>query len=423
MRTLTLVTACFFGGLALISLVPVAVSPDHADLQQIVAEYYDDAFLSRAADYHRLRIVLFFIQSGILLGSLGLLVASRFGNLGRWVLSLTRGRAWLGRLMILSAVYVGLALIRLPFSITRFFHAKEYGLRHDSLADFLLDVSKALGIGWILVVVVGLIVLGLFAALPRWWWALSACIIALLAVGYTILSPVIIDPLFHEFRKLDDRSLENRIGKLGRGGGVDNLEVFISDAGRRSRAANAYFTGFGSTQRIVLHDTLVNNFDANEVAVIVAHEIGHWREEHISKGLTVGIIGMCLGLFVSHLILGWCVDNRVGGLSSRGDPGLVIPAYGLYTLLMYAAIVPGNWVSREMETKADLVSLELTRDPDTFIQVRNRIAHQNLSEVLPSAPIEFAFYTHPCNAKRILMAKQFKRLDPSDSPSSRLPVE
>ena len=66
---------------------------------------------------------------------------------------------------------------------------------------------------------------------------------------------------------------------------------------------------------------------------------------------------MCLGLYVSHLILGWFVDNRVGGLSDRGDPGLVIPAYGLYLLLMYAAMVPGNWVSRQMETKISKLSI------------------------------------------------------------------
>lgn len=416
MRTLILITASCFGVVALIAFAPVATPTDYAGLQQIVAESYDDEFLSRAADYHRLRIVLFFIQSGVLLGTLGLLVTSRFGNWGDWVLSLTRGNTWLGRLAILSALYLGLAIIRLPFSITRFFHAREYGLRHDSLTGFLLDVSIALGIGWILVVTVGLIVLGLFAALPRWWWAASACMIALLVVGYTILSPVIIDPLFHAFRKLDEKTLENRLANLGRRGGIDNLEILISDAGRRSRATNAYFTGFGNTQRIVLSDTLVNNFDADEVAVVVAHEIGHWRNKHIYKGLAGGIIGLSLGLFISHLILGWCVNNRVGGVSGRGDPGLVIPAYGLYILLMYATMVPANWVSRQMETEADRVSLDLTRDPDTFIRVRKHIAHQNLSEVLPSAWIEFTFYTHPSNAKRILMAKEFKHFDPSDSP-------
>ncbi len=408
MRTQILITT---GGVALIAFASVGASTDYADLQRIVTEHYDDEFLSRAADYHSVRLVLFCVQSGVILASLGLLVASCFGKSGRWVLSLTRGKEWLGRLVILSALYLGLALIRLPFLIARFFHAKEYGLRHDSLAGFLLDVSKSLGIGWVLVVAIGLIVLGLFAALPRWWWALSAGMVALLAVGYTVLSPVIIDPLFHEFRKLDNRSLENRLANLGRRGGIDNLEILISDAGRRSRTANAYFTGFGGTQRIVLHDTLVNNFDAGEVAIIVAHEIGHWREKHIYKGLVVGIIGMCLGFYVSHLILGWCVDNRVGGLSGRSDPGLVIPAYGLYILLMYAAMVPGNWVSRQMETQADLVSLDLTQDPDTFIRARNRIAHRNLSEVLPSAWIEYTFYTHPSNAKRILMAKEFMPLE------------
>ena len=233
----------------------------------------------------------------------------------------------------------------------------------------------------------------------------------LLTVVYLIIAPVIIDPLFNDFRRLDDIRLENRLQHLARSAGIDNLEILISDAGRRSNAMNAYFTGFSSTQRIVLFDNLVNNFDADEIVVIVAHEIGHWRERHIYKGFAAGIIGVCLGLFISHLILGWFVQNKIGKISSRKDPGLAIPAYGLYVLLMYAAMIPSNWLSRQMEIQADLVSLDLIQNPKTFIRVRNLFAHKNLMEVLPSAWVEFTFYTHPSNAKRILMAKKHKRTE------------
>jgi STE24 endopeptidase len=95
-------------------------------------------------------------------------------------------------------------------------------------------------------------------------------------------------------------------------------------------------------------------------------------------------------------------------LSGRGDPGLVIPAYALYILLTFVALVPSNWVSRRMESEADRTSLALTRDPDTFISTETRLARENLSNVLPPAWVEFTLYTHPSNARRILMAERFK---------------
>jgi STE24 endopeptidase len=84
---------------------------------------------------------------------------------------------------------------------------------------------------------------------------------------------------------------------------------------------------------------------------------------------------------------------------------MALPAYALTLLLLTAAMVPSNWVSRRMEAQADRASLELTGDRRAFIRSEVRIAHENLSEVLPPAWVEFLFYTHPCNARRILLAE------------------
>lgn len=381
---------------------------DRADLEQVVAEHYDEDFLSRVGDYHRVRLILFFVQTALTLLVIGLAVTGPLEAWSRGMLEVVGGRAWLARLGFLTVMYLGFSLLRLPFSLIRFFHAQNYGLRNDSWTSFLLDWVKGLGIGWLMVAVVGLLVLGLFATLPRWWWVLSGFAVAILTVGYVTLAPLVIDPLFYTFERMEDAEFEADLLGLGKRGGVNASEILVADASRRTRAVNAYFTGFGRTQRIVLYDTLVDKFPTEEVTMILAHEVGHWKHRHIHKGLALGIAGVFLGLLVAHLLMGSLVNSGVQGLTGRGDPGLVVFAYGLYIVMMLVAMVPSNWISRQMESQADRASLELTGDPDTFIRTETRLARENLSNVLPPAWIEFALYTHPSNARRILMAKEFK---------------
>lgn len=389
--------------------VPVPSSAtDRAELEQVVAEHYDDAFLNRAAAYHRVRLVLFFLQIAVVVGASVWLVRGPLGSWGRTASTLSGGHAWVARLLLLSAVFAGFAILRLPFSVVRFLHARQYDLRHDSWTSFLLDWIKGFGIGWIMVAVVGVLVLGLFAAMPRGWWAVGTGVMGILTVGYVMFAPLVIDPLFNRFQRLDDPDLETRLVDLAGRGGVNAESVWVADASRRSRAVNAYFTGFGKTQRIVLYDTLVEKFDPDEVAMVLAHEVGHWKHRHIYKGLALGILATLVGLLIAHAFLGWAARTEFHGLGGRGDPGLAIPAYALYILLMLASMVPSNWVSRRMETEADRASLALTSDPETFIRTETRLARENLSNVLPPAWIEFALYSHPCNARRILMAERYK---------------
>ncbi len=385
---------------------PAASAAGRAELDRVAAAHYDADTIRRGRDYHRTRYILFFVQTAV---TLALVWAAAFGPLGRWgraFLETGGGRPWLGRLLALTALYLGLAALRFPFSVVRYLHARDHGLRHDPWSAWLLDWAKGLGIGWLITVGVGLLVLTLFALWPKRWWIAAAAAVSVLAVGYAALAPLVIDPLFNRFERLGDRPLETRLLTLAREGGVNADEVLVADASRRTSAANAYFTGVGSTRRIVLYDTLVEKFTPDETALIVAHEVGHWKYHHVAKGMVLGLAAMTAGLWIAHRVLGRWAAEGWHGLSGRGDPALVFPAYALYLTLMLAALVPSNWVSRRMETQADRVSLELTDDPDTFISAETRLGRENLSDVVPPAWIEATLFTHPANARRILMAEQ-----------------
>jgi STE24 endopeptidase len=379
-----------------------------AELERIATQYYDVEFRSRAAEFHRAREIAFFVQVALLLAVVWWLGLGPLSRWNAWSLRLAGGHPWLARVIVLTALTLIIMAVRLPFSLFRYVHSTQYGLRTDSWGQFLLDWLKAAGVGWMLVVVVGVLVLGLFAAFPRWWWAVSMVGISLLAVGYITVAPVFIDPLFNEFRKLEDAELEGRILEICRRGGVETDEVLVADASRRSRTANAYFTGLGKTRRIVLYDNLVEKFSADEVIIVVAHEAGHWRRNHIRLGLALGLGATLVGLLIGHFVAGRWVAGGLGGLAGRGDPALALPAYALYVTLMLVALVPSNWVSRRMETEADREALTLTRDPETFIRTETRLAHENLSDVLPPEWIEFTLYTHPSNVRRIRLAEEFR---------------
>ncbi len=389
---------------------PVSALPTSgsAGLDRIASEHYDSAFLARGRAFHRPLYTLYFVETALILVVAWVLALGPLGRWGQSTLAAAGGHRWLARLLLLSAVVAGFALLRLPFSIYSFLHARAYGLRHDAWTGFAGDWLKSVAIGWVLAVVVGLLLLGLFSRWPRTWWVLAAGAVAVLTVAYVMLSPLVIDPMFNRFHRLEDRPLEERLLAIARDGGVPATEVLVADASRRTRAVNAYFTGVGKTRRIVLYDTLVEKFPPDEIALVVAHEVGHWKRHHVTWGLVMGLAATLLGLLVAHGVLGRWAGGGFGGLAGRGDPALVFPAYALFLTLMTLAVVPSNIISRRMETQADLTSLQLTGDRAGFVNTEVRLGRENLSDVVPPAWIEFTLYTHPCNARRIRMAEDYR---------------
>lgn len=379
-----------------------------AELEQVAAKHYDAELRARAERYHRPRYVLFFVQLVCVLGAASLLAWMNPAPVRALALRMSGEHVWLARALLLAGVFLTLWLVRLPFVFYRFSHAREFGLRHDSWLAFAGDLAKGVGIQGLLVVVVGTLLLTLFAAAPRWWWVASAGVLAVVGLAYAALMPIVIDPLFNRFEKLEDPVLAERVLELAERGGVPAKEVWIADASRRSRAANAYFTGFGHTRRIVLYDTLVDKFTADETALVVAHEVGHWKHRHIQVGMGLGFVAAVLGLLLGQVVMGRWIDSPLSGLTGRGDPAVVFSAYALYLFLSVAALVPSNWISRLMETQADRAALELTGDPQTFIATEVRLGTQNLSDVLPPSWIEKTLFTHPANARRILMAERYR---------------
>lgn len=405
---------CFL--LAATVFAPAVLATEAEELAVLASRHFDPDFLSRSAEYHQYRLQLFLLQTTLLLSFLLLLVRGTLGQWGRKAVEIAGGRPWLARVLILGSIYVALGLLRLPFSVVRYHHALSYGLRHDTLQLYLTDWTKSFLVTGSMVLIVGLLLLGLFALFPRAWTVIATAVTGLLVVVLTILAPLLIDPLYYQFRPLDNKALENRLVAMASCAGLVADKVLVANASRRSSSVNAYFTGIGATRRIVLYDNLVEKFSDEEVAMVFAHELGHWKGNHIRQGLSFGILGLFIGLVFADRLLRRLVDRPLNGIRSRGDPALAVPAYAIYVLLMFVALVPSNMISRQVEAEADWTALELTEDPRTFVETRVRISQSNLSNVLPSKWVEFLFFGHPSPVRRIRMAENYDPL------RSELPV-
>jgi len=237
----------------------------------------------------------------------------------------------------------------------------------------------------------------------RWWIPGAAAVVAFGAIT-TYAAPIVLDPLFNDFKRLPPGELRSDVLELAREAGVDVGEVYEMDASRRTTAANAYVTGLGRTKRVVLYDTLVDDFTPAETRLVVAHELGHVHHHDVRNGLIWLAIVAPFGMWAAA-VLAERLAPRGEALGPRAVPAV---ALSLAVVVPVVTIV-SNQLSRDVERRADAFSLELTRDPGTFIAFQERIARKNVSDPDPPAVSRFLFGTHPTTLQRLGQAEAFKR--------------
>ena len=326
--------------------------------------------------------------------------------------------AWTGGRRILAALGMGavyLALHKLwslPLSIGRLYHSYYWGMANLDLLDWLRDRAIAFGISiiWETIVLVGFYAIVIW--LPRTWWLVAPVAGSVLGMTYAFIAPILINPLYNDFTPLAEtewRQHQPRVQALIDKAGVPVEEILVMNASRQSNHSNAYFTGFGSTRRIVLYDTLLKKHSEAEIESILAHELGHWQHDHIVKGILLAAVLAVLGCFLLDCLLRGAVGRSPWNLQSPADPA-GLPLILLLLFLGNWAIAPmENVVSRYFERQADQASLALADQPDAFIAAEKKLATNNISNVAPTPWNIWLFSSHPPTVERIKMAKDWKK--------------
>jgi STE24 endopeptidase len=348
--------------------------------------------------------------------ALGLVVAAVLGltPLGaRLVAAVARplGGGWAWRVVLgtLAVAVVG-RVVTLPLDVRAETVLRAYGLSSQTWGSWTADAVKGALVNGGLTALGLLAVVGLARRLPRTWWAWGAGAVAALVVAGSFAYPLVIEPVFNSFTPLPAGQLRTDLLDLAARDSVPVSDVLVADASRRTTALNAYVSGFGPSRRIVLYDTLVKHSSPQEVELIVAHELGHAKRDDVLTGTALGALGSAAGVCLLALVLSWAPLLRRAGVDGPGD-GRVVALLALLVAVSTLATSPAtNLVSRRIEARADVHSLDLTRDPATFRASQVRLAVTNLSDLDPS-PLVYAFFSdHPTGPQRLLMAREWERL-------------
>ena len=326
------------------------------------------------------------------------LVARPFG--GHWI-----AQAVLGGL----AVVFLLELVAVPFAAWRHTVVSSYGLSTQGWGGWAGDLAKSYAVG---LVIGGAALLGFWAVVrwsPRWWWALGAAGAAALVALLSFVLPVVVEPIFTRFTPMEQGELRTSLLELAERDGVPVRDVLVADASRRTRAVNAYVSGYGPTRRIVVYDTLLREATPAEVTGVVAHELGHAERDDVLSGTLLGAAGAAAGVIVLYLLGAWSPLLRLAGVDAIGRPqaiGLII------AVVTVAGLAAGPWqafVSRRVEARADAHALALTDDPAAFESMQGRLATVNLADPDPPRWEYLWSASHPSAVERIAAARAYAR--------------
>lgn len=319
------------------------------------------------------------------------------------------GWGWQVVLGTFAVLLVG-RLVTLPLSALAEAVRREYGLSTRTWAAWALDVGKGFLLAAALTALIVLVLVALARAAPGLWWAWGAASVAGLVVVVSFAYPVVVEPVFNRFAPLPAGELRDDLLALAERDGVPVDDVLVADASRRTTALNAYVSGFSGTRRIVVYDTLLARATPAEVRLVVAHELGHAERRDVLVGTLLGALGAAAAVCALFLLLSWRPLLAPSGASGAGDPRVVPLVLALIAVGSFALGPVENLVSRRIELRADVHALDLTRDPQVFIDAQKRLARTNLSDLDPNRLAYWLFATHPSTTERIALAREWERL-------------
>ena len=348
--------------------------------------------------------------------ALGLVVAIVLGltPLGARIVSAVAaplGGGWGWRVLIGTIALTAIGrLAVLPFDARAEVAQRRFGLSTQTWSSWGVDVAKGYAVGLVVTPLLLLGIVGLARWSPQWWWSFGAVLGALLVVVISFAYPVVVEPVFNSFTPMPDGPLRTSLLSMAARDGVPARDVLVADASRRTNSLNAYVSGFGATRRIVVYDTLLKDAKPDEVRLIVAHELGHAKARDVLWGTFVGALGVALAVYGLALLLRWQWLLDRGGVDGPGDARAVALLLALVALITFASGPGQNLVSRRIEARADLHSLNLTHEPDEFIAMQRRLATVNLSDLDPSRLVFGMFASHPTTPQRIALARTWARV-------------
>ncbi len=391
----------------------LAISIQEVPLPRDVLAEARAGFTPENREYQRLRITFYLVSPllGVLAGVLLLYtgLSQRFRDL-----ALARAKRRWGRVLVFFTLYM-LAMFVVLFPLTwleGYALEKRFGFMTQTAGAWFLDQVKSLAFQVVAVGVVPVLALAWHAveSSPRRWWLWLAIGTLPVMLASVVLQPLVFDPLFNKFAPLRDIELRDRILALGARAHVPARNVYEVDMSARTTKVNAYVSGFGASQRIVLWDTTLRGLAHDEILFVMGHEMGHYVLQHVWKGVLL----TSAGAFAAFWLVSWLVRAALRVFGERwrvheaGDLAVMPLVFAMLSLVSWLGAPITNAVSRRIEHEADVYALELTHDNDAGARSFLAMARGNRSDPEPAGWVKLLLYTHPPLGERIRFALEYR---------------
>ncbi len=302
-------------------------------------------------------------------------------------------------------------IFEIPFNIySTFVIEKKYEFSTITPKLWLSDQFKEMLISLVLMVLLLGPVLLLIYHVKSDWWLPAWIFFVSFQVFLLWIYPVLIIPIFYEYRPIEDKELETGIISLAEKAGIKVSGIYQINAEKRSRHTNAFFTGMGKTKRIVLYDTLLKSHARDEILSVLAHEIGHWKKRHVTKQALLIAITSLIVLYISNHLVNWPTMYSTFGLKQ----GLRYAGLFLAIMLLRPAaffLTPiASSVSRCFEIQADSYSCHLMQSADPLIRALKKIAKENLTNLFPHPVFAWFYYSHPPITTRLKLLEEIGKV-------------
>ncbi|MFQ6034147.1 MAG: M48 family metallopeptidase [Candidatus Bipolaricaulia bacterium] len=373
-----------------------------AEIERLKEYGFDPEAQEQARRYQLDRLRLKIVYYAILLALL--LLFARFGSAGLadWIGGFAHG-PWPLNVLYTLIFTVGLFLLGLPLDWWGYRIEQRYGLSTQSPRSWLADELKGGAINLIIFLIafpaiyIGIVQSGT-------WWLIAWVITTMFIILMSFVAPVVLMPLFFKFEPLEDEEPAGRLKGLAERANVKIIGVFKMAAGVKTKKAVGALAGIGATRRIILSDTLLENYTPDEIETVIAHELGHHVHRDIWKRVA-GFSAMTLiGFYTVHLALGPFARSLGLDRGIASLPLFLVILGGVFFILAPLR----NTFSRWFEGEADRFALELARRPEAQARVDVKLCDQNLRYAAPHPVIEFLFYDHPAGIKRVERALKFR---------------
>ncbi|GJQ61930.1 MAG: peptidase [Melioribacteraceae bacterium] len=356
--------------------------------------------MTKNKQYNRIKLVLSIASS---IFSFLLLSAFVISGYSEKLLSFASAYSDSGYLQFI--IYVAIAgiassIISFPLSYYSSFHIEhKFDLSNQTFFAWMKENLKGAAVGSVIGLPILMVFYYFITEFTETWWLPFAIAMFLFSVVLAQIVPVVILPLFYKVTPLEDEELTARIKALADKSGLRIKNVYKFDMSKNTKKANAAFTGLGKTKRIILGDTLLEDYTPDEIETVIAHEMGHYAKKHIVKNLIFGTLSSFLTLWLIaelyRISLPWFGFESITNIAA-------FPILSIWAMLIGIIQTPlSNYLSRKYEYEADNYAIKMTNKKEAFISTLTRLNEQNLGDEEPHPLVEWYSYSHPSIKKRI----------------------